>query len=317
MQMRSDNAAKRNFREVKTLELRTLEYFLAVAREQNITAAAEALHISQPALSRQIKAMEDELGKQLIIRGARGSRKLILTDEGQILKRRAEEILSLMRRTEDEISGSSETIAGTVFIGAGETASLRLFARVAKDIQKSYPDVSYSITSGNAEHIMDHLEKGLIDFGLVFTDVDDPRYETFPAHTVDTWGVLMKNDSPLSEKPFIEAGDLWDKPLILPRQRGDRPLLYKWFGKPKSELNEVVTYNLVYNASVLVDAGLGYALCFDRLINTEGTGLCFRPLSPALRSYGTVVWKKYQVMSKAARMFLERLKALSYNNLPD
>ena len=271
MQMRSDNAAKRNFREVKTLELRTLEYFLAVAREQNITAAAEALHISQPALSRQIKAMEDELGKQLIIRGARGSRKLILTDEGQILKRRAEEILSLMRRTEDEISGSDETVAGTVFIGAGETASLRLFARVAKDLQKTHPDISYSITSGNAEHIMDHLEKGLIDFGLVFTDVEDPRYETFPAHTVDTWGVLM----------------------------------------------EVVTYNLVYNASVLVDAGLGYALCFDRLINTEGTDLCFRPLSPALHSYGTVVWKKYQVMSKAARMFLERLKALSYNNLPD
>lgn len=158
---------------------------------------------------------------------------------------------------------------------------------------------------------MDHLEKGLIDFGLVFTDIDDPRYETLSVPAVDTWGVLMKKDDPLASKSVIEPKDLRGKPLLIPMQRGDRPFIYKWLGVSRDEIDEVVNYNLVYNASILVDEGLGYALCFDKLINTEGTGLCFRPLSPSLFSYGTVVWKKYQIMSNAACRFLECLKALS------
>ena len=293
------------------MELRTLEYFLAVAREQNITAAAEAMHISQPALSRQIKALEDELGKQLLIRGVKGSRRVMLTEEGQILRHRAEEIVSLTRRTEEEITGSGDVIAGTVFIGAGETDSLRIFARVADGIREEHPDIKFSMISGNAEQIMEQLEKGLIDFGLVFSEINDPRYETLSVPTVDKWGVLMRRDSPLAEKDFVEPEDLWDKPLLIPMQRSDRPFIYKWMKKHKSELNEVVTYNLVYNASIFVDESIGYALCFDKLINTEGTRLCFRPLNPPLHSYGTVVWKKYQAMSKASKKFLSCLKALS------
>lgn len=185
------------------MELRLLEYFLAVAREQNITAAAESLHISQPALSTQLKAMETELGKQLLIRGVKGSRKVILTEE--------------------EISNSNETIAGNVFIGTGETEIVRLFAKVAKKLQQKYPDIRYHISSGNAEHVLDYLDKGLIDFGLLFAKIDSQKYETIPVPIKDTWGVLMRRDSPLAEKETICPEDLWDKtPDRFPPERGRR-----------------------------------------------------------------------------------------------
>lgn len=292
------------------MELRLLEYFLAVAREQNITAAAESLHISQPALSTQLKNMEDELGKQLLIRGVKGSRKVILTEEGMILRKRAEEMLLLMRRTEEEITGSNETIAGNVFIGTGETETVRLFAKVAKKLQQKYPDIRYNISSGNAEHVLEYLDKGLIDFGLLFTEIDSQKYEAIPVPIKDTWGVLMRKDSPLAEKETICPEDLWDKPLIVSHQKGDDVYLNQWLQREESELHIVATYNLLFNASLLVDEGLGYALCYDKLINTKGSNLCFRPFSPRLEARGFIVWKKYQVFSKAANIFLQYLREL-------
>ena len=292
------------------MEIRALENFLAVAREQNITAAAESLHISQPALSTQLKAMETELGKQLLIRGVKGSRKVILTEEGMILRKRAEEILLLMRRTEEEIAGSNETIAGNVFIGTGETEIVRLFARIAKKLQQKYPDIRYHISSGNAEHVLEYLDKGLIDFGLLFTEIDTQKYEAIPVPIKDTWGVLMRKDSPLAQKETICPKDLWDKPLIVSHQKGDDSYLNQWLGREESELNIVATYNLVFNASLLVDEGLGYALCYDKLVNTHGSNLCFRPFSPRLDAYGFIVWKKYQVFSKAANIFLQNLRSM-------
>ena len=292
------------------MELRLLEYFLAVAREQNITAAAESLHISQPALSTQLKNMEDELGKQLLIRGVKGSRKVILTEEGMILRKRAEEMLLLMRRTEEEITGSNETIAGNVFIGTGETETVRLFAKVAKKLQQKYPDIRYNISSGNAEHVLEYLDKGLIDFGLLFTEIDSQKYEAIPVPIKDTWGVLMRKDSPLAEKETICPEDLWDKPLIVSHQKGDDVYLNQWLQREESELHIVATYNLLFNASLLVDEGLGYALCYDKLINTKGSNLCFRPFSPGLEARGFIVWKKYQVFSKAANIFLQYLQEL-------
>ena len=289
------------------MEFRLLEYFLAVAREQNITAAAESLHISQPALSTQLKALETELGKQLLIRGVKGSRKVILTEEGMILRKRAEEMISLMRRTEEEITGSNETIAGNVFIGTGETETVRLFAQVAKKLQKKYPDIRYNISSGNAEHVLEYLDKGLIDFGLLFTEIDSQKYEAIPVPIKDTWGVLMRKDSPLAEKETICPEDLWDKPLIVSHQKGDNIYLSRWLQREESELHIVATYNLLFNASLLVDEGLGYALCYDKLINTQGSNLCFRPFSPRLEARGFIVWKKYQVFSKAAKHFLDCL----------
>lgn len=292
------------------MELRVLQYFLAVAREQSISAAAESLHLSQPTLSTQLKAMEEELGKQLLIRGTKGSRKVVLTEEGMLLRKRAEEILSLVKRTEEELTRSDETIAGNVYIGTGETDIVRLFARAAKKIQKTYPDIHYSISSGNAEYVLESLDKGLIDFGLLFGGVDLRKYEALPIPVKDTWGVLMRRDAPLAQKQEICPEDLCDKPLIISHQRGDDQYLSRWLKRDTEKLNIVATYNLVFNASLLVDEGLGYALCFDKLIHTQGSTLCFRPFSPALEASAWIVWKKYQVLSKAAETFIRQLQEI-------
>lgn len=290
------------------MELRTLHYFLTVAREQSISAAAESLHISQPALSTQLKGMEAELGKQLLIRGTKGSRKVVLTEEGMILRRRAEEILSLVQKAEEEITRSDETIAGDVVIGAGETDSVRLLARAAREMQKQYPDIHYHISSGNAEYVLEYLDKGLIDFGLLFRAPDPKKYEWLTLPAGDVWGVLMRRDTQLAGQEVVRPEDLWELPLIISHQKGDDRQLSQWIGREISELNVVATYNLVFNASLLVDEGLGYALCFDKLIHTEETSLCFRPFSPTLEAPGYIVWKKYQIFSKAAGRFLQYVR---------
>lgn len=292
------------------MELRVLQYFLAVAREQSISAAAESLHLTQPTLSTQLRAMEDELGKQLLIRGAKGSRRVLLTEEGMILRKRAEEILALVQRTEEEIMHDDEAVVGDVYIGAGETDIVRLLARAAREIQKQHPDIRYHISSGNAEHVLEQLDKGLIDFGLLFGRTDTQKYEALPLPGKDTWGVLMRRDVPLAEKASVAPGDLLEKPLILTDQPDDAQLLTRWLSPAGSAPHVVATYNLVYNASLLVDEGLGYALCLDRLINTDGSRLCFLPFSPPLESAASLVWKKYPAFSKAARTFLSCLRGL-------
>lgn len=293
------------------MELRVLHYFLAVAREQSISAAAQSLHLSQPALSTQLKALEEELGKQLLIRKSKGSRKVTLTEEGMILRKRAQEILSLVKRTQEEISSPDETIAGDVCIGAGETDIVRLFARAAQSLQRQHPDIHYHISSGNAEYVLEYLDKGLIDFGLLFGQVDLQKYEAIPLPVRDSWGVLMRRDAPLAQKETVCPADLWDQPLIISHQRSDDRRLAQWMQRDLSQLHIVATYNLVFNASLLVDEGLGYALCFDKLINTRGSSLCFRPFAPRLESTAYIIWKKYQVFSKAATAFLSCLKQLT------
>lgn len=263
------------------MELRVLRYFLAVAREQSISAAAEALHLSQPTLSTQLKAMEDELGKQLFIRRGKGVRKVVLTEEGMLLRKRAEEILALVQKTEMEIQVSGSSIVGDVYIGAGETDIVRLFARAAKAIQRKYPDIHYHLSSGNAEYVLESLDKGLIDFGLLYGVLDRSKYEAITLPTADAFGVLMRKDAPIAEKPVITPEDLWDKPLIVSQQeeRDGWPVA-AWMRQDIAKLNIVATYNLIFNASLMVDEGLGYAICFDKLINTTGSTLCFRPLDP-------------------------------------
>ncbi len=285
-----------------------------MAREQSISGAAKSLHLSQPTISTQLKAMEDELGKQLLIRGTKGSRKVTLTDEGMILRKRAEEILQLVKRTKDEISLSDETIVGDVYIGTGETDIVRLMAKAAKKIQEQYPEIHYHISSGNAEYVLEYLDKGLIDFGLIYGTADPQKYESIPIPIKDTWGVLMRRDSSLAQKEFIQPEDLWDKPLIVSHQKSDNPYIARWLKQDISKLNVVATYNLVFNASLLVDEGLGYALTLDKLINTEGSNLCFRPLSPHLDAAACIVWKRYQVFSKAAERFLQQLQEVFLTN---
>lgn len=293
------------------MELRVLQYFLAVAREQNISAAAESLHLSQPTLSTQLKAMEQELGKQLLIRGGNGSRKVTLTEEGMILRKRAEEILELVKKTTDEITYSDTAIAGDIYIGAGETDGIRLFARAAKHLQGKYPDIHFHISSGNALFVLEQLDKGLIDFGLVYGSVDRTKYHSIEMPVKDVFGVLMRRDSPLAEKECITPEDLTKLPLIVSRQeeRDGWPLLAQ-IDPDISRLNIAATYTLIFNASLMVEEGLGYAICFDRLINTTGNSrLCFRPLEPQFDTTANVIWKKYQLLSKAADKFLDYLQA--------
>ena len=288
------------------MELRVLQYFLAVAREQNISAAAQSLHLTQPTLSRQLKELEEELGKPLMIRG---SRKITLTEEGMLLRRRAEEILELVDRTEREVISSAETVSGDIAIGAGETDGVRQIVRTAKDIQARYPGIRFHIVSGDAVDVRERLDRGLLDFGVLLGDMDKMRYHYLELPMRDTWGVLMRRDSPLAEKSSVAPEDLWDKPLILSRQAENKSGLYRWLGREPSELYTVATYNLIYNASLMVDEGMGYAFTLDKLVNTTGSNLCFRPLQPGLELGMHLVWKKSRTFSRAAELFLKNLRA--------
>ncbi|MDE6664437.1 MAG: LysR family transcriptional regulator [Lachnospiraceae bacterium] len=294
------------------MELRVLQYFLAVAREQSIIRAAESLHLSQPTLSTQIKAMEEELGKQLLIRGTKGSRKVTLTEEGMILRKRAEEILNLVQKTEREIALSDQIIVGDVYIGTGETEAVRFIAKAAKELYKTYPGVHYHVSSGNAEFVLEQLDKGLIDFGIVFGDVDHTKYNSVPLPYKDTWGVLMRKDAALALKESISPEDLQDKPLIISRQSGNNGFLTTWLKREISEIEIVATYNLLFNASLMVEEGLGYAIGFDKIINTSvNSNLCFRPLSPKREEGMSIIWKKYQIFTKASERFMQEIKALT------
>lgn len=294
------------------MELRVLQYFLAVAREQSILGASESLHLSQPTLSRQLKDMEEELGKQLFIRG---NRKITLTEEGMILRKRAEEIMQLVKKTEDEITLADQSVAGNIFIGAGETDAVRFIARAEQAIQKDYPLVHFHMQSGDKITILEGLDKGLTDFGLVFGEVDSSKYESIRVPYLDTWGVLMRRDSPLAQKEYVEPGDLLDKPLILSRQECMEASLLPWFHCERGQLNKVGTYSLLFNGSLMVEEGMGYALCLDKIINVSGDSkLCFRPLYPKVEIGMHVIWKKYQVFTKPAEKFLEQLDIIAASN---
>ena len=288
------------------MEIRVLKYFLAVAREQNISAAAESLFLSQPTLSRQLKELEEELGKQLFIRG---SRKITLTEEGLLLRKRAKEIVELIDKAEKELSNSDEQVSGEIYIGAGETDGLRLIAKAAKELQEQYPQITYRVISGDAVDITERLDKGLIDFALLLEPVDISKYSYLKFPVKDVWGVLMRRDCPLAQKESISPRDMRDMPLIVSRQALDGSELTQWLKNGSEQLNIVSTYNLVYNASLMVDEGLGVALCLDKIINVSGdSSLCFRPLKPKLVVGMSLVWKKYQVFSKAAEKFILKMQ---------
>lgn len=288
------------------MDIRVLQYFLAVAREESITRAAETLRMTQPPLSRQLKDLEEEVGKQLLIRG---SKKVTLTEDGMLLRKRAEEMIALMEKTKSELSSSDKNISGEIYMGSGETDAVSTIAKVAKNLQKEHPLIRYHIYSGDAEHIVERLDKGLIDFGLLVEPFDNSKYDFIRLPVKDTWGVLMRKDSPLAEKESICAEDLWDKPLIISHQTAISNEMIAWLRKDVSQLNIVATYDLLYNASRFVKMGVGYAIALDKLINTSGdSNLCFRPLYPVSEAGLCIVWKKYQVFSRAAGRFIQKLK---------
>ena len=287
------------------MELRVLQYFLAVTREQNILRAAESLHLSQPTLSRQIRDMEEELGKQLFIRG---SRSITLTEEGMILRKRAEEIMELVKKAEDEIALAEQPVAGDITVGAGETDALRLLVRSVQALREEHPGVHFHVVSGDKCSVIEQLDGGLIDFGVIFGDFDRTKYEYLDVPCPEHYGILMRKDDPLAKKKEIDPRELWDKPLIVSRQAicEDVEVI---LGKKQEQLNVVGTFNLLYNGSLMVEEGMGYAISFDHIINTSGDSpLCFRPFSRQNQTPMFVVWKKYQVFTKAAEKFLLKLR---------
>lgn len=287
------------------MDIRTMQYYLAVVREGTISAAAEALHVAQPSLSRQMKDLEEELGVSLF---ERGNRKITLTEEGMVLRKRAEEMVRLMQMTEEEISSIKNHVSGSVRIGAGESFSFHYLSRAAASLAEEHPDIRFHITSGDTQDLMDELQNGLIDFAVIFTDVDHTLYQSLPLPAEDSFGVLMPKDSPLAEKDVIHWSDLKGLPVIVSRAS----LPYFTGAEDLSSLNIVATYNLIYNASLLVEDGLGYAICFDRLINTTGDStLCVRPLVPQIRNAGNLIWKKYQIFSPAVQLFIDRVREMT------
>ncbi|WP_175639599.1 LysR family transcriptional regulator [Metabacillus schmidteae] len=293
------------------MELRVLRYFLTVAREGSITGAANILHVTQPTLSRQLKDLEQELGKKLFIRS---SHSVILTDEGMLLRKRAEEIVDMVGKLEAEFSSKEETISGEIYIGGGETDAMRQIASVAKELQINYPNIRYHLYSGNSDDVTERLDKGLLDFGILIQPADLSKYNYVNIPAKDVWGVIMRKDSPLAFNDTIQAVDLLNVPLICSRQAMKQTLnkneFADWFGEDFDKLNVVTTYNLAYNAAIMVEEGLGYAITLDKIVNTSSDStLCFRPLEPRLESSLNIVWKKHQVFSSATDMFLKAIQA--------
>lgn len=287
------------------MEIRVLRYFLEIAREGSMTRAAEYLHVSQPTLSKQMKELEAELGKKLF---HRGSSSVSLTNEGMLLRKRAEDILDMVDKTTDEFNALDNITGGEVRIGCAESHQIKYLARAIKEFRKKYPLFRYHLTSGNTEQVSERLDKGLFDFAVIVEPPNLSKYNYLEVPESNIWGLVMKKDSPLAAKNSVCAEDLTGLPLICSSQamQVDIP---RWCGEKADMLNLTGTVNLIYNGSVFVREGLGYMLSFDKLADTgPDSALCFRPLSPTLETKMYVIWKKYQVFTRIAELFLEQLK---------
>lgn len=289
------------------IETRLLRYFLAIAREQSITRAAESLFVSQPTLSRQMKELEDALGVQLFVRG---KRQTLLTEEGVYLRARAQEMMQLMEKTEATLKNSGSVIAGDIYVGYGETPAVAMLMDVYGEIQKEHPDIHLHIYSGNAENILERMDKGILDVGLLLGVDRMEKYDYLDLPYADRFGVLMPADHPLAKKKAVTFNDLEDVPIALPQQAfdGQHATLPAVWGH--DDLKSVLcTYNLLYNATFLAEQGTCLVFCLDRLVDLNGSRqLAFRPMTPPVRVPAVLVTKKYQTFSPAVRLFLERIR---------
>lgn len=290
------------------METRTLRYFLAIAREENMTTAANTLHVSQSALSRQMADLENELGRQLFFRT---NRQTLLTEDGMRLRQRAEEIIALIEKTEMEFASSEEEIAGEVHIGAGETKAFSLIAQAMEKTQVKYPGITFSVYSANALDVTERLEHGTLDFGLLFEPVNKERYQYLDIPYEDTVGLLVDRKNPMSQKEYITEDDLLSIPIIVSSRFSPDTVLSHVSRKNKNNLNIRGTYNLIYNASLMVEQGIGSALAIENLVSvTDNDPLVFIPLMPSAKMHTIFAWKKYHMLSKAAEAFLFELKQL-------
>ena len=288
------------------MDLRTLRYFLAVAREGTISAAAASLFVTQPTLSRQMMELEEELGASLF---TRGKRRIALTEEGLFLQQRAEEMVNLAERTLAEFHAPVGSINGEVVIGGGETDAMRLVARAARRVLEASPQVTFRLFSGNAQDVTERLERGLLDFGLFVEPVNLAGYDFLKLPVTDTWGLLTRRDGPLAGKEAVRSADLVGLPLLISDQEMVASEISGWAGQEGGQLRYVGRYHLLYNAALMVEEGMGHALCLDKIARTgSDSPLCFLPLEPRLEVGLDIVWKKHQHFSHAASAFLESLR---------
>ena len=291
------------------MEIRLLRYFLAAAREKNITRASYALHISQPSLSKQLMELEQQLGKKLFIRGKRS---ISLTEEGLLLHKRAEEIIRLCEKTEQEIARSGDRISGEISIGGGNSA---IVAKAAARLVSRYPGIRFSFFNGDAEEVTDRLDRGTLDFGILIEPVDTAKYDHFPLAEINEFGLFMKNDAPLAAKSAIEPKDLQHTPLIIPQRTGLQTALSTWANIPIEKLRIIATFNTIFNnPSLLIKNGLGCAFGVDNLIDTSSGAICFKPFNPAIKIQHGLIWRKHCFFSKAAQKFLEEIRSSAVFN---
>lgn len=283
------------------MELRVLRYFLAVVQEENITRAADVLHITQPTLSRQLSMLEEELGVKLMERGAR---KIVLTSEGILLRRRAEELIALADKTEQEFASQSETLEGRISIGSGEIGAVSALARCCEAFHEKYPLVTFDLLTANADVVKEQMDKGLLDVGLLLEPVDMDKYDYIRMTEREEWGVLMRPDDPLAARNSLTAAELSALPLILPRRLSVQSELANWFGSEYPHLDVCFTSNLSTNAAVMVHQGIGYALVIrGSLPFCDEQEIVFRPLSPALGASSVLAWRRQQPFSLATTKF--------------
>lgn len=285
------------------MELRVLNYFLAIAREENITKAAQSLHVTQPTLSRQIAQLEEELDVQLF---TRSNHHINLTEDGMILKRRAQEMLSLADKTKRELLHREDALTGEITIGSGEFQSTQFLSQLIASFREKHPLVRYEIHSGNSTNIQEYMERGLLDLGLMTEPIDIRKYDFAYARQKEIGGILVRRDSELAKKEAVTPEDLIPYPLILPSGSITNSRIEKWFGDYAGEIKLAATGNLLYNQAMMAESGIGISVGIK--LECEYKNLCFVPLSPALE-YGTVLaWKKEQVFSSATTAFIEHVK---------
>lgn len=288
------------------MEIRVLRYFLTVVREESITKAAEVLHITQPTLSRQLAQMEEEVGVKLFHRGAR---RIELTNEGILLRRRAEEILQLVDKTEKELIEQEEQVEGKISVGCGEIAAVQVLPKLIKKFREKYPQVTFDIFTATADLVKEQMDKGLLDIGLLLEPVDMEKYDFIRLDVKEKWGVLMRPDSPLAEKEFVTAKDLSELPLILPRRMNVQNELASWFGDYYDSLNVIFTSNLSTNSAIMVNNGLAYSLVIEGAVPFwDQSKVTYRPLSPSLTATSVLAWKRGQPFSLAASKFIGHMK---------
>ena len=288
------------------MEIRTLRYFLAAAREENMTRAAEQLHVTQPTLSKALKSLEDELGKKLFTRHSFSIR---LTEEGVLLRNRAEDLVSMADKITQEFVTLDDITGGDIYLGMAESYQIRILARAIREFRQQYPELHYHITSGDTEQVTEKLDKGLLDFAVLAERPDAVKYDYQVFPQADVWGLVFPADDPLARKNVITVDDLVGLPLFCSEQswQNDIP---RWCGERIRDLRMEGSFRLSYNGSLFAREGLGYLLTFEHLIDTSAdSGLVFRPLSPRLENRLYLIWKKYQTPSPIAERFLEHLKS--------